>query len=67
MSSSAPSAEKSNSYGNVITTRSRTNAYSSSGQAIDSAGGFSFRLAGMKAVLEYDINLNLIADHHPID
>lgn len=34
-------------------------------QAIDSTGGFSFHLAGMKAVLEHDIDLNLIADHHP--
>jgi uncharacterized protein YndB with AHSA1/START domain len=34
-------------------------------QAIDSTGGFSFHLAGMKAVLEHNINLNLIADHHP--
>jgi uncharacterized protein YndB with AHSA1/START domain len=36
-------------------------------QAIDSTGGFSFHLAGMKAVLEHDIDLNLIADHHPND
>jgi len=34
-------------------------------QAIDSTGGFSFHLAGMKAVLEHNVNLNLIADHHP--
>jgi uncharacterized protein YndB with AHSA1/START domain len=34
-------------------------------QAIDSTGGFSFHLAGMKAVLEHNVDLNLIADHHP--
>jgi uncharacterized protein YndB with AHSA1/START domain len=34
-------------------------------QAINSTGGFSFHLAGMKAVLEHDINLNLVPDHHP--
>ena len=34
-------------------------------QAIDSAGGFSFVLAGLKALLEHDVELNLIADHAP--
>ncbi|MBI3723508.1 SRPBCC family protein [bacterium] len=36
-------------------------------QAIDSTGGFAFHLAGLKAVLEHDIDLNLTADHHPKD
>jgi uncharacterized protein YndB with AHSA1/START domain len=34
-------------------------------QAIDSTGGFSFLLAGLKAYLEYGIELNLVADHSP--
>ena len=34
-------------------------------QALDSQGGFSFVLAGLKAWLEHGIPLNLIADHHP--
>jgi uncharacterized protein YndB with AHSA1/START domain len=33
--------------------------------AIDSTGGFSFLLAGLKAFLEHGIELNLIADHAP--
>jgi uncharacterized protein YndB with AHSA1/START domain len=36
-------------------------------QAASSAGGFSFVLAGAKALLEHDIVLNLIADHAPPD
>jgi uncharacterized protein YndB with AHSA1/START domain len=34
-------------------------------QAIDSTGGFAFHLAGLKAVLEHGVELNLTADHHP--
>ena len=34
-------------------------------QAIDSTGGFSLVLAGLKALLEHGIALNLVADHHP--
>ena len=34
-------------------------------QAADSAGGFSFVLAGLKAFLEHGIELNLIVDHDP--
>jgi uncharacterized protein YndB with AHSA1/START domain len=34
-------------------------------QALNSTGGFAFHLAGLKAVLEHDINLNLTGDHHP--
>jgi hypothetical protein len=34
-------------------------------QAIDSMGGFSFVLAGLKALLEHDVALNLVADHYP--
>ncbi|NNF68039.1 MAG: polyketide cyclase [Gammaproteobacteria bacterium] len=34
-------------------------------QAIDSMGGFSFMLASLKALLEHNIQLNLVADHHP--
>jgi uncharacterized protein YndB with AHSA1/START domain len=34
-------------------------------QAIASTGGFTFVLAGLKALLEHNINLNLIADRHP--
>lgn len=32
-------------------------------QAIDSMGGFSLVLAGLKAMLEHGITLNLVADH----
>jgi uncharacterized protein YndB with AHSA1/START domain len=34
-------------------------------QAIDSAGGFSFVLAGAKAWLEQGVSLGLIGDRHP--
>jgi hypothetical protein len=34
-------------------------------QAIDSTGGFSLVLAGAKALLEHNIELNLVADRHP--
>lgn len=34
-------------------------------QAMDSMGGFSFVLANLKAFLEHNITLNLVADHHP--
>lgn len=34
-------------------------------QALDSKGGFSLLLASLKALLEYDVALNLVADHHP--
>jgi uncharacterized protein YndB with AHSA1/START domain len=34
-------------------------------QAIDSMGGFTSVLAGLKALLEHNIDLNLVADHHP--
>lgn len=34
-------------------------------QAIDSMGGFTSLLAGLKAYLEHGLELNLIADHHP--
>jgi uncharacterized protein YndB with AHSA1/START domain len=34
-------------------------------QAIDSMGGFTMVLAGLKALLEHDVVLNLVADHHP--
>ena len=34
-------------------------------QVLDSAGGFSFVLAGAKALLEHGIELNLVGDHHP--
>ena len=34
-------------------------------QAIDSMGGFSLVPAGLKAPLEHDVELNLVADHHP--
>ncbi len=34
-------------------------------QAIDSKGGFVMVLAGLKALLEHGIALNLVADHHP--
>ena len=32
---------------------------------IDSTSGFSFHLAGLKALLEHDLELNLTGDHHP--
>lgn len=34
-------------------------------QALDSMGGFTFVLAGLKAFLEHGIVLNLVADHNP--
>jgi hypothetical protein len=34
-------------------------------QAIDSTGGFTFLLAGAKALLEHNVVLNLVADHAP--
>ena len=34
-------------------------------KAIDSMGGFSFVLSGLKALLEHGIELKLVADHHP--
>ena len=34
-------------------------------QAMDSKGGFSFVLAGLKAYLEHGVTLNLVADHAP--
>ena len=34
-------------------------------QAIDSMGGFTMVLAGLKALLEHDVMLNLVADRHP--
>lgn len=34
-------------------------------KAIDSMGGFTLVLAGLKALLEHDIALNLVADRHP--
>lgn len=34
-------------------------------QAIDSMGGFTLVLAGLKALLEHNVVLSLVADHHP--
>ncbi len=34
-------------------------------QVGDSAGGFSFVLAGLKAWLEHNVRLNLVPDRHP--
>jgi uncharacterized protein YndB with AHSA1/START domain len=34
-------------------------------KALDSQGGFTFLLSGLKAYLEHDIELNLSADHAP--
>ena len=34
-------------------------------QALDSVGGFSLVLAGLKAFLEHGIELNLVSDRHP--
>jgi uncharacterized protein YndB with AHSA1/START domain len=34
-------------------------------KAIDSMGGFTSVLAGLKALLEHDVILNLVGDHHP--
>ena len=33
--------------------------------ALDSQGGFSFLLAGLKAYLEHGVSLGLTGDHHP--
>jgi uncharacterized protein YndB with AHSA1/START domain len=34
-------------------------------QALDAMGGFSFLLAGLKALLEHNVALNLVRDHNP--
>jgi uncharacterized protein YndB with AHSA1/START domain len=34
-------------------------------RALDSMGGFSLVLAGLKAYLEHGVHLNLVADHQP--
>ena len=34
-------------------------------QALDSTGGFTWVLAGLKALLEHNVRLNLVADAHP--
>jgi uncharacterized protein YndB with AHSA1/START domain len=34
-------------------------------KALDSMRGFTFVLAGLKALLEHNVVLTLIADHHP--
>ena len=34
-------------------------------QALESTGGFTWLLAGLKAYLEHGIKLNLVADAHP--
>lgn len=34
-------------------------------QAIGSTGGFTFLLAGLKALLEHNVELNLVADYNP--
>jgi uncharacterized protein YndB with AHSA1/START domain len=34
-------------------------------KALDSMGGFTFVLAGLKALLEYNVVLTLVADHYP--
>ena len=34
-------------------------------KAIDSKGGFTLVLARLKALLEHNVVLNLVADHHP--
>jgi uncharacterized protein YndB with AHSA1/START domain len=34
-------------------------------QALDSTGGFALVLAGLKALLEHDVELNLVADQFP--
>jgi hypothetical protein len=34
-------------------------------QAIDSMGGFTLMLAGLKSLIEHNIALNLVADHYP--
>ncbi len=59
------------SYGNDATFVSIANAgFSGDGdgiikQALDSTGGFTWVLAGLKAYLEHNIMLNLIADRFP--
>ncbi|QBD75649.1 polyketide cyclase [Ktedonosporobacter rubrisoli] len=34
-------------------------------QVVDSTGGFSWVLAGLKALLEHNVTLNLVGDRHP--
>jgi uncharacterized protein YndB with AHSA1/START domain len=58
-------------YGNDVTFVSITNSGFSGGgddvvkQALDSTGGFTIVLAGLKALLEHRIMLNLIGDRFP--
>ena len=58
-------------YGDDLTWVTITNAgFTGTGdevvsQALDSTGGFSFTLAGLKAWLEHGIELNLVGDHTP--
>ncbi len=58
-------------YGDDLTWVTITNAgFTGTGdevvsQALDSTGGFTFTLAGLKAWLEHGIQLNLVQDHTP--
>jgi uncharacterized protein YndB with AHSA1/START domain len=58
-------------HGDEATFVSVTNAgFSGSGdevvkQAIDATEGFAFMLAGLKALLEHNVRLNLVPDRHP--
>lgn len=50
----------------IITNRGFTgDAQAMVQQAVDSTGGFALALAGLKALLEHDIELNLVADKFP--
>ena len=49
----------------IVNTGFRGNGDEIVGQALDSTGGFTIVLAGLKAFLEHGIDLNLIVDRFP--
>ena len=50
---------------NIVNSGFRGNEDEIVKQALDSTGGFTFLLAGLKAYLEHGIQLSLTADAHP--
>jgi uncharacterized protein YndB with AHSA1/START domain len=49
----------------VIITNSGFDGEDAVANALDSTGGFNLVLAGLKALLEYNVQLNIVADVHP--
>jgi uncharacterized protein YndB with AHSA1/START domain len=52
-------------YVNIVNSGFQGNSAELIAQVSDSTKGFTFVLAGLKALLEYDIQLNLVADAFP--